>query len=504
MITRDRRILSALLWALIVPISALAAVAQTPLPKERRETQYGIFFLGNRIGGSTVVETPESFRGKKALKVDSASKVRIAALGEVEQKVDLVQYVDEKWMPIHLRFSMSSAGHTARVVADFFPDRVECELDSQGTRSKKTIPVPKGVSLVADPDLLGDRKLKVGEKRQFHLFEPLTLQILPLDVQVLREEKLTLGGKTYQASVLKTVNSMTGEGTQWLTEDGRLLQGDSALGIRIVREEGPGGTTDQKPPEVAYTPPVDLAVATAIKTEKKIEEPRQTRYLRVRIAGIPERRLILSDARQQVQLEKNGAAPGASVTAIYELHAEPGGAAPKTGDKPGGRVPEDRARYLKAVPYLEVTDPRIREQARQVVGKETDPGRKAEKIRAWIHGRMKADPTIGVPRSATDVLKTPRGVCRDYAVLFAAVARAAGVPTRICSGIVYFKGSFFYHAWNECLVDPARGQWRAFDATLPTDFVDATHIKFAQGDPTEMFHAVRVVGQLKAEILEYR
>jgi hypothetical protein len=34
--------------------------------------------------------------------------------------------------------------------------------------------------------------------------------------------------------------------------------------------------------------------------------------------------------------------------------------------------------------------------------------------------------------------------------------------------------------------------------------VDATHIKFAQGDATNMFHAVRVVGQLKAEILEYR
>jgi hypothetical protein len=34
--------------------------------------------------------------------------------------------------------------------------------------------------------------------------------------------------------------------------------------------------------------------------------------------------------------------------------------------------------------------------------------------------------------------------------------------------------------------------------------VDRTHIKFAQGDATDMFNAVRVVGQLKAEVLEYR
>ena len=32
----------------------------------------------------------------------------------------------------------------------------------------------------------------------------------------------------------------------------------------------------------------------------------------------------------------------------------------------------------------------------------------------------------------------------------------------------------------------------------------APSLKFAQGDPTAMFQAVRVVGQLKAEVLEYR
>jgi len=50
---------------------------------------------------------------------------------------------------------------------------------------------------------------------------------------------------------------------------------------------------------------------------------------------------------------------------------------------------------------------------------------------------------------------------------------------------------------------PERLTWVAFDATLPTDFVDATHLKFAQGDPTAMFQAIRVVGQLKAEVLDY-
>jgi transglutaminase-like putative cysteine protease len=151
-----------------------------------------------------------------------------------------------------------------------------------------------------------------------------------------------------------------------------------------------------------------------------------------------------------------------------------------------------------------VEDARIRDRAREIVGEETDPNRKAEKIRAWVHATMKPDTSIGVPRSAVDVLTTPKGVCRDYAVLFAALARAAGLPTRVCGGIIYHKDSFYYHAWNECLIDPERGTWRAFDAVLPTDFVDATHIKFSQGDATEMFQAVRVVGHLQVDILEYR
>jgi hypothetical protein len=504
--SRNRRSISALLalllYVLIAP-HALAA-APAPLPKTKRESRYGVFFLGNRIGSSTLVETPERFRGKPALKVDSSTRIKIVALGEVEQNVDLVQYLGEDWSPVHLRFHMTSSGHTTRVEADFFPDRVECQLDAGGTKSKKTIPIPKGVSLVADPNLLGDRGLKVGEKQKLYLFEPLTLQVLPLDVEVLREEKFPLGGKTYPATVLKTVNSLTGESTSWVTQDGQLLQGDAALGIRMLREEGPVAANTQPDKTTgAYVPPVDLAVATAVKTETKLPDPRKTSYLKVRISGIPERRLILSDARQRVSPEEQEVSGGrlTGFTAVYEI----GGTAPPPPLRIGEGGPNnDPRQYLKEAPYLEVKDARIQKQAREIVGKEKDAGKKAELIRAWVHGRMKADTSIGVPRSATDVLKTPRGVCRDYSVLFAALARAAGVPTRICGGTIYFRDSFYYHAWNECLVDPERDTWRAFDATLPTDFVDATHIKFAQGDATDMFQAVRVVGQLKAEILEYR
>jgi len=54
------------------------------------------------------------------------------------------------------------------------------------------------------------------------------------------------------------------------------------------------------------------------------------------------------------------------------------------------------------------------------------------------------------------------------------------------------------HAWAESFV----GEWIPVDATLPGIFVDATHIKLAEGDTSAIFDAVKAIGNLKAEVLE--
>ena len=96
------------------------------------------------------------------------------------------------------------------------------------------------------------------------------------------------------------------------------------------------------------------------------------------------------------------------------------------------------------------------------------------------------------------------GVCREYATLFAALARAAGIPTRLCGGVVYKEGELRYHAWNECRVTDDPGGWIPFDATADGDFVDATHVKPSQGDVTDMYDFAAAVGRLKAQVISYR
>ena len=100
--------------------------------------------------------------------------------------------------------------------------------------------------------------------------------------------------------------------------------------------------------------------------------------------------------------------------------------------------------------------------------------------------------------SAKDVLITRVGDCNEHAVLFAAMARSAGIPTKTVLGIMYFNNSFAYHAWNEVYL----GKWVAVDSTFGQFPADATHIKLIEGNLAKSGELSKVVGKLNIEIIE--
>ncbi len=59
------------------------------------------------------------------------------------------------------------------------------------------------------------------------------------------------------------------------------------------------------------------------------------------------------------------------------------------------------------------------------------------------------------------ILEGGRGICYDYASLFAAMLRSVGVPTKLVKG--RSSNVKEYHAWNEVFVD---GKWKIVDTTL--------------------------------------
>jgi len=155
--------------------------------------------------------------------------------------------------------------------------------------------------------------------------------------------------------------------------------------------------------------------------------------------------------------------------------------------------------FLRPSSLIQSDDPKIIEKTREVLKGEDDGLEATRRLLGWIHDTLLKAPTISIP-SAVEVLETRQGDCNDHAALFTAMARAAGIPTKICVGIVYMDRSFYYYAWAEVFL----GRWISVDPLMNQIPADPTHIKFAEGGLEKQAEMIKVIGKLKIKILEYR
>jgi hypothetical protein len=276
----------------------------------------------------------------------------------------------------------------------------------------------------------------------------------------------------------------TGGFSGWIDEQGRIVQ-TSQFGFELQRlpyavafenwrmassERSSGG------------PDRDIYETTAIAANKRLQE--DVKRLRVRLSSVSLRGFALNGQRQRlfhdtliVTRENDGA-----LAASYALPV-------------GGRL-LDRTNTRRE-PLIQTDDPAIKTLARRLVGGERDPRRAAAVINAWVHDSLEKRITFGVP-NALQVLQTRRGDCNEHTQLFVALARAAGIPTRIAAGLVYVGGKFYYHAWPEVRL----GDWTAVDPTFGQFPADAAHLRFVIGGLAQQAELLRLMGNLKIDVLD--
>jgi transglutaminase-like putative cysteine protease len=282
-----------------------------------------------------------------------------------------------------------------------------------------------------------------------------------------------------------------GNATTWQLPDGNIVKSELVMGLTLqieTAEEAVSGV------DSGYSPAADFALLTSVTSNIDLPNPRAIRILDIKLSGNLDKKMGICDSRQKVKWLDP---VGETQVADFRIDAKVFDAA-KSVNLPI----EDKtiAEYLEPTAFLQCDSPDIKSTAAKIVGQEKSAYKAAVKIRKWVSENMKPQADMGIPRPSVDVLKVKVGVCRDYAVLYGALARAAGIPTKIVAGIVYMDGHFYYHAWAESYV----GEWAPFDATIDSDFVDATHIKLTEGDATSMFDMTAVFGTMKAEIVGYK
>ena len=144
--------------------------------------------------------------------------------------------------------------------------------------------------------------------------------------------------------------------------------------------------------------------------------------------------------------------------------------------------------------------PAIGDTANEIIGTVTDPTEQVSLLLRWLQINIRHAPVDAF--SALDVLAQREAECQGHAYLYAALARALGIPTRVVNGLAYAESAqgFLYHSWAESYLD---GGWRAIDPTFGQPAADATHLKLVEGESiAELIPLTEWMGKVQIRVLD--
>jgi outer membrane protein assembly factor BamB/tetratricopeptide (TPR) repeat protein len=253
----------------------------------------------------------------------------------------------------------------------------------------------------------------------------------------------------------------------WLGSDGRPLRGEvPLLGIEERRVKAAQA--------LAWVPPGE---DKKVYLDHGVADPLAVDEL---VVNLPEelgeaRRLLVEDERQQIRTDAQGRVQLVMRRVAYE-----------GTEAPGLPIEDQELRpYLESSLYIQADDARVRELAGRLRGEERDSWKVACRLRQWVYDQMRPRDTNVRFKSTLEVLEEMEGTCSEYAALYLALCRAAGIPARACVGFVASAtGELVLHIWTQVYV----GRWIDVDPSWNEAAVDAAHIKTGQGRlvPEEM------------------
>ena len=319
--------------------------------------------------------------------------------------------------------------------------------------------------------------LKPGESIDVPTFDPMTMRTGNATVTCLDRETISIGGEDVRTTVCET--TLSGMRSRiWLDASGEIVQAQTPYGftLRRISEAEAGGPVDSADATDA------LAMAAIAPTGRT--PFRGARRMVVRLRGIDGYSGIPEDANQQ--LHDDGVVSIASP-------ARPGRAEGPLLD------PALRDAALASDPLIQASHPVIVEEAKRIAGDADGVWARATCLYRWVYENIDKAPVPSVP-SALDVLKTREGDCNEHTVLFTALARSLGIPTRVAVGVVWSddRQAFYYHAWPEVYA----GSWIPMDPTLGQPIADATHLKLVEGDIARWPRLIAYLGRMKIEVLD--
>ncbi len=454
----------------------------------------GVYYRGEKIGFSVSQTTPKG----DGFEVEEDARLQMSLLGATTPAtVKTTATLDQNFSLQAFTFSLDPGTGPVQISGRVSGTHVSVTIrTASGTQSIERDLQDAPVLSLNLPRRLAAEGFKPGTRKQVLVFDPATLrnEAATIDVgkrEIVRlESPLAVRAGSGQFTRIPTTSipafrlDMTFAGiktTSWVTDTGDVVREESQMGLMSQRE----------PPDVARRIAIgrvaqtDLleaaAVAPANATNRRIDDPRNVRALRMRLEGVDLSNPDLNGAGQSVDGDVVEVRDPRTLTAAADVVD---------------------GRYLRPEPLIESDDPAIHTEATAAVLSVKDPRTQAERLTRRVNAMLEKKPTVGLP-SAREVLRTKVGDCNEHTALYVAMARSIGLPARIAVGLVYAYGAFYYHAWPEVYIAEAagRGLWLPVDPTLNEFPADATHVRLARGGLEKQAEILPLIGRIKMTIV---
>jgi hypothetical protein len=470
-----------LLCLLLVPLTvsarSLAPLAAPPFG----ESWYSISMDNERTGFSHFAISMTA----GGYEFSSDDSVRMQVLGFSREASSRATYLVNKDLSLKsFAVEQTIDGSPMRLQGEVTAGGVIVKIDSAGGRREKKL---KTRGAVYPPAVLNlyplMRGFAPGKKYRVQMLDVEEIKIKEVAITVLGNETLPGGVETIH---LRNNLYPFVDNDIWVDLAGNTVRESVRDGLIITSAED-GAVIRQFILDAAIAKRDLVLDFSIIKVDPPLARPLELKKMALELSGFPASMPLLSDERQK------GARLGGDKV-LFTVERTPVAA---SGETFATGLPEDR-KYLEPTDRILSNHSEIVAEKNRLLKTEKTPLEAVLTLTRWVSANVEERVTDS--QTSLETLRTRQGNCQSHARLYVAFARAAGIPTRFVSGLVYVAGKgFLYHSWAESFV----GHWLAVDPTLGQVPADATHVKLAEGDsPGEMAGIGGIIGRVKGKIVE--
>jgi hypothetical protein len=453
----------------IKPLDSREAIA---LERDARTEFQGIYFKNSKIG---YVET-QYLPGDETIQIEQKAFMRLNISGDTH--------------PIDLRLSATLNQDNTLKLFDFDFSSLFYQMKAHGLveGSRVSFTLDTGNSTIQDhlelksPPLLSTSRryyllhegIKEGDKIRIPWFDPVSLSSKTSTIEYRGKEQILIHDRVYLLH--RFIEHFSGTRVNsWLDDTGNVIKEESPAGFVFIQEpEFKAKALDNVSTDLLSS----VAVKITGSMPDNLTELSAMRYL---VKLPPDSNFNMNSGRQTFSQD------------ILTLTKE---SIPES-DRETRSSCTGIESELESSPYIQADAAEIIEQSNSITSALTSDIEKAEALATWVYRELDKRPVLGIPDALT-TLKNRFGDCNEHASLFAALARAAKIPAKIAAGVVFHKGAFYYHAWNEVCIS---GDWLSLDTTTAQFPADLSHIKFVEGELREQVQIGSLLGTLEIEPL---